>query len=68
MWNWGSHGMAHAGQVIIVNPRGKEAAQRIGWEIASNLDEAIEMAKTKQGRSASISVVHSPPIAMWYVK
>ena len=46
----------------------KEAAQRLGWETSPTLEAAIEMAKDKQGRSASVSVIHSPPIAMWDVK
>jgi hypothetical protein len=68
MWNWGAHGMQHCGQVIIVNPRGPDAAQRLGWEIAPSIDEAIGMARSRQGESASISVIHSPPIAMWEVE
>jgi len=67
MWNWGAHGMAHTGQVIIVNPRSPEAAARLGWQTAATLDEAIARAQDKQGRAASISVIHSPPIAMWEV-
>jgi hypothetical protein len=68
MWNWGSHGMEHCGQVIIVNPQSKDAAARLGWETAPTVEAAIEMARTKQGQSASISVAHCPPIAMWDVK
>ena len=68
MWNWGSYGMSYVGQIITVNPKSREAAERLGWQAAPNLNEAIEMAKTKQGRSATISVIHSPPIAMWNVK
>lgn len=68
MWNWGAHGRTHCGQVIIVNPRSHNAAARLDWEVAPNLTEAIEMAKTKQGANASISLTHSPPIAMWEVK
>ncbi|MCX8155855.1 MAG: nickel-dependent lactate racemase [Verrucomicrobiae bacterium] len=68
MWNWGAHGMKHCGQVIIVNPRSPEAAQRLGWETAPTLDDAIAQARAKQGASAAISVIHSPPIAMWEVE
>lgn len=68
MWNWGAHGMQHCGQVIIVNPTSKAAAARLGWEIAPTVEAAIEMGRGKQGRTASISVVHSPPISMWEVK
>ena len=68
MWNWGSHGLSHCGQVITVNPNSQEAARRLGWQTAPTLTDAIEMARDQQGRSASISVIHSPPIAMWEVK
>jgi hypothetical protein len=68
MWNWGCHGMDHCGQVIIVNPQSREAAERLGWQIAPTVEEAIEMGKTKHGPGASVSVIHSPPIAMWDVK
>ena len=68
MWNWGCHGMEHCGQVISVNPSSREAATRLGWEIAPTVEEAIAMGRSKHGPSASVSVVHSPPIAMWDVK
>ncbi|MCY3019068.1 MAG: lactate racemase domain-containing protein [Planctomycetota bacterium] len=68
MWNWGAHGMQHCGQVIIVNPTSKQAAARLGWEIAPTVEAAIEMGRSKQGQSASISVTHCPPIGMWDVK
>jgi lactate racemase len=68
MWNWGAHGMTHVGQVISVNPTSAEAAQRLGWETAPTLDEAIAMGRQKQGANSSITVLHSPPIAMWDVE
>jgi hypothetical protein len=68
MWNWGAHGMKHCGQVIIIDPRSPEAAARLGWETARTLDEAIGQARSRQGQSASITVIHSPPIAMWEVE
>jgi len=68
MWNWGAYGRHYCGQVIIVNPRSREAAARLGWETAPTIDEAIAMARSKQGQSASLTVLHSPPIAMWEVE
>lgn len=68
MWNWGCHGMQHCGQVIAVNPVGKDAAARLGWETAPTVEAAIAMGKSKHGTSATVSVVHSPPIGMWEVK
>ncbi|MFH0939635.1 MAG: lactate racemase domain-containing protein [Planctomycetota bacterium] len=68
MWNWGSHGMEHCGQVIAVNPQSPEAAAQLGWQTAPTVEEAIQMGRSKHGPSATISVVHTPPIAMWDVK
>ncbi|HYG76045.1 MAG TPA: lactate racemase domain-containing protein [Planctomycetota bacterium] len=68
MWNWGCHGMQHVGQIISVNPTSRDAARQLGWEIAPTVEEAIAMGRSKHGPSASVSVVHSPPIAMWDVK
>ena len=68
MWNWGCHGMQHVGQTIIVNPLSKLAADRLGWETSPTVEQAVEMGRSKHGPSATVSVVHSPPIAMWDVK
>jgi Icc-related predicted phosphoesterase len=67
MWNWGAHGMTHVGQVITVNPTSPQAARQLGWETARNVPEAIVMARQKQGANAGITVLHTPPIAMWDV-
>jgi lactate racemase len=68
MWNWGAHGMTYCGQVIAVDPASPEAARQLGWETAPTLEEAIQMARSRLGPSASISVSHTPPIAMWDVQ
>jgi hypothetical protein len=67
MWNWGCHGRAHCGQVIIVNPQSRSAAERLGWETAATVEEAIARGRATHGQSASVSVIHSPPISMWEV-
>src|ERR1043165_398536 len=68
MWNWGVHAMDHVGQIIAVNPQSPEAARQLGWEVAPTVEAAIQMGRGKHGPSASVSVSHSPPIAMWEVK
>ena len=68
MWNWGSHGMEHCGQVIAVNPQSSEAASQLGWQTAPTVEEAIQMGRSKHGLSATVTIVHTPPIAMWDVK
>jgi hypothetical protein len=68
MWNWGCHGMDHVGQVIAVNPTSLEAAERLGWKTAPTVEAAIAQGRSLHGPSASVSVVHSPPISMWDVQ
>jgi hypothetical protein len=36
----------------------------MGWERADNLTEAIAMARSYQGRSAEITMLHQPVIAI----
>jgi hypothetical protein len=36
----------------------------MGWERADTLAEAIDMARGRQGRSASITLMHHPPMVM----
>ena len=68
MWNWGCHGMDHVGQIISVNPSSPEAAARLGWQTAPSVEAAIALGREKHGPSATVSVIHSPPISMWDVK
>jgi hypothetical protein len=67
MSNWGAHGRDWAGQVIAVNPYSQEVPRRLGWDTAPTLMDAIAMARDRLGQNASVSVCHSPPIAMWEV-
>ena len=41
-----------------------EVAARLGWEAADTLDEAIAMATSDLGRSASITYLHLPPLVI----
>jgi len=63
MWYWGSHALAHLGQVIVVggDPR---AVRRLGFRPASTLADALEMASDVVGRDATITHLHNPPILM----
>jgi hypothetical protein len=67
MSNWGAHGRDWAGQVIAVNPMSQEVPRRLGWDTAPSLIDAIAMARDRLGPAASVSICHSPPIAMWEV-
>jgi hypothetical protein len=64
MWYWGENGRAHVGQVIVVGAEDKIAAQTMGWECASSMDEALEMAQSHIGRKPSVTLMHIPPINM----
>lgn len=65
MWYWGCYALKYLSKVIFVKPMSPEAAKRMGFEVANNLAEAIEMAKSAVGgNSASITQYHFPPIFM----
>ena len=55
MWYWGEPARQHVGRVIAAGCEEPEVAARMGWESADTLDEAIAMATSDLGRSASIT-------------
>ena len=63
MWYWGAHAMAHLGRVIIVG-EDREAIRRLGFQPASTMQDAFEMAADVVGRDATITHVHNPPILL----
>lgn len=63
MWYWGSHAMAHLGRVIIVGGDVR-AVRRLGFQPASTLADALEMASDVVGRDGTITHLHNPPILM----
>ncbi len=63
MWYWGSHAMEHLGKVIVVG--GDPAAvRRLGFQPASTLDDALEIATDTVGTHPTITHYHNPPILM----
>jgi len=64
MWYWGEPGRQHAGRIIAAGCEEPEVAARLGWESADTLDEAIAMATSELGRSATITYLHLPPIVI----
>ena len=64
MWYWGENGRQYMGQVIAVGTENTHVPQLMGWDRADTLAEAIDMARGKQGRNASISLMHHPPMVM----
>jgi lactate racemase len=63
MWYWGENGRQHVGRVICAGAQQPYVAERLGWEWASSLSEALEMAKDTHP-NPEISMLHVPPIAM----
>lgn len=63
MWYWGAHALQHLGRVIIVG--GDTAAvRRLGFQPASTLADALEMAVDVVGPQPTITHLHNPPILM----
>ncbi len=63
MWYWGAHALEHLGEVIFVGGDRRTTA-RMGFRSASTLDDALEMAGDRVGRSPSITYLHAPPLTM----
>ncbi|HEY6290642.1 MAG TPA: lactate racemase domain-containing protein [Terriglobia bacterium] len=64
MWYWGENGRAHVGKVICVGAESKRAAQIMGWETATSMNEALEMAQSHVGHRPSVTLMHFAPILM----
>ena len=64
MWYWGEPGRQHCGRVIAAGCEEPEVAERLGWEAADTLDEAIAMATSAHGRAATITYLHLPPLVI----
>ena len=63
MWYWGAHALHWLGRVIVVGGDPK-AVRRMGFQPASTLSDALEMAGDVVGPSPTITHVHNPPILM----
>ena len=68
MWYWGQAGREHLGKVIVVGADNATVPRLLGWERAESLAEAIAMGRSHMGRSASITMLHHPPILMTDVR
>jgi hypothetical protein len=64
MWYWGQAGREWLGKIIVVGSDNATVPKMMGWDRADTLSEAISMARSFAGRSASISMLHQPPILM----
>lgn len=63
MWYWGAHALQWVGRTIIVggDPR---AVKRMGFQRASTMQDALEMATDVVGPQPTVTHFHNPPILM----
>jgi hypothetical protein len=62
-WYWAVNGMEYLSKIIVVGAEDAEVAARIGWETASSVREAVEMAKAGLHKTdPAVTVFHWPPI------
>jgi hypothetical protein len=64
MWYWGEPGRQYAGKIIVAGAKNAHVPARMGWDRADSLTEAISMARSFVGPSASITLMKWPPIVM----
>jgi hypothetical protein len=64
MWYWGEAGRQHLGRVIVVGADNEYIPKILGYETASNIDEALYMARGGIDRPLSITCLHAPPIVL----
>jgi nickel-dependent lactate racemase len=65
MWYWGEAGRQWLGRVIVVGADNAYAPKLLGWETATSMNEALEMAKgSTPHASPDITLLHMPPILM----
>lgn len=67
MWYWGAHALSHLAKVIVVGGDRRSCA-RMGFQSASTLDDALEMASDVVGHSPRITYLRNPPLAMGEVR
>ncbi|MCI2975591.1 MAG: nickel-dependent lactate racemase [Ferrimicrobium sp.] len=63
MWYWGAHALDHLGGVIVLGGDPK-TTRRLGFQAASTMADALEMARSIVGQDPSIMHLHSPPLVM----
>ena len=64
MWYWGEDGRAARRPRDRRRRRQRDVPELLGWERADTLAEAIAMARGYMGRSAQITMLHQPLIAI----
>lgn len=63
MWYWGAHALDHLGGVIVIGGDVK-ATKRLGFQTATTMQDALEMAKSIVGSDPTLTHIHTPPLFM----
>ncbi|MCB1315152.1 MAG: DUF2088 domain-containing protein [Leptospiraceae bacterium] len=64
MWYWGETGRRRVGQVIAVGAEHQHVPERMGWENAATVEEALLKAYNTVGPNPQITMLHQPPVVM----
>ena len=64
MWYWGESGRRKMGRVIAVGAEHPHVPERMGWENAASLQEALAMVKQTGPEKPQITLLKQPPVVM----
>ena len=64
MWYWACYAQSYLGRIIVVGAQDREVANTLGYEVAPNMQSALEMAEDTVGPSPKVTAFHLPPIFM----
>ena len=64
LWYQAELARNHVGRVIAAACEEPDVAARLGWDSADTLDQAIALATSELGRSATITYLHAPPMVI----
>ncbi len=64
MWYWAENGEHHVGRVIVVGAENEHVPERLGWERARDMDEALRMAEQDHGPDQDVTLMHHPPFVL----
>jgi len=68
MWYWACFAQSYLGRVIVVGARDPKVADRLGYEVAVDMNQALDMAKDTVGLSPEVTAFHYPPIFLCEVE
>jgi hypothetical protein len=52
------------GRVIVVGAENDHVPERLGWDTADSVQQALEMAEDDHGPKPDVSMLHHPPFVM----